>query len=103
VPQPFAPSEIDTQCPLASGAAVKALVTAALDETPGRPGEAAWHHAGVVCANHVIEDHRDLVASELAEADSEWDATQRLGPNWLALMSGYRETLREYAERGNDA
>ena len=64
--------------------------------------EAAWRLAGVVCANHMITRHPEYVPAELAEADAEWNTPCRLGPRWLALIGGYRETLREYTERGND-
>jgi hypothetical protein len=95
VPQPSDLS--DPPVPFDSGEALAALI-----EATSRPTREAWHHAGVVYANHLIEHHRDQVEIELADADREWDTTTRLGPNWLALVAGYRDTLREYTQRGSD-
>lgn len=62
----------------------------------------AWQAAGITCANHTIGHHPEEVLAELTEVDQEWNAGTRLGPNWLALITGYRDTLREYVERGTD-
>jgi hypothetical protein len=62
----------------------------------------AWRHAGVTCANHLIDRHPELVEHELADVDTEWNTPCRIGPRWLALIAGYRDTLREYAQRGAD-
>jgi hypothetical protein len=62
----------------------------------------AWRHAGTVAANHVIDHHPAEVADELAEADEEWNLPGRMGPCWLALLAGYRDTLHEYTDRGKD-
>ena len=67
----------------------------------------AWRHAGVVYANHLIDYHRDQVGDELFEANLAWDAPcpaewADCMSSWVALVAGYRDTLREYVERGND-
>jgi hypothetical protein len=76
---------------------VEALAWAAEHSSP-----AAWEHAGIVAANHVISYHPELVGSELAQAQAEWDEGSRQGRNWLALIGGYRDTLSEYVARGAD-
>lgn len=61
-----------------------------------------WNAAGIACANYVITTTPQGVLGELAEVDQEWDGHQRMGPNWTAMLAGYRDTLREYVERGTD-
>jgi hypothetical protein len=79
------------------------LATAYSARTTGKQAAVdAWHHVGVVCANHLIDTHHDRLAAELAEVEQEWNTPGRVGPHWLALVGGYRDTLREYAERGSD-
>jgi hypothetical protein len=63
-----------------------------------QPAVDAYRHAGTVCANHLIGRHPERVEAELAEADREWNMPGRIGPNWTALISGYRDALREYTE-----
>lgn len=79
--------------------AVQALLVAM---SASGPAPERWAEAGIAAANAAIRTVPDRVLAELAEVDHEWDAHQRMGPNWTALLSGYRDTLREYVERGTD-
>jgi hypothetical protein len=94
---------------LADDAVVEAIASAQfaasrseVREHGKQPAVHAWHHAGVVCANHLIDFHRERLAAELAEAQREWDTPTRLGAYWEALINGYRTTLIEYDQRGRD-
>lgn len=79
---------------------VEAIATAMLADTAHEV--AAWEHAGIVCANHLIDFHPSRVESELAEAEAEWNTPGRIGRRWLSLIGAYRDALREYVERGTD-
>lgn len=58
---------------------------------------------GQTAANDVIEHRPADVPVELDAADELWNnASRETDALFLATTSGFRDTLREYAERGND-
>jgi hypothetical protein len=70
------------------------------------------HRVGQTAANEVIEHYRnepqgrERIQLELTTSDALWnDPTINYSDTEtsLALLSGYRDTLREYLERGSDA
>lgn len=81
--------------PVISALAAAYLAAPAMAET-------AWRDVGITCANHLIDHRPDLAVTELAEADWEWNTNSPRGSHYLAIVSGYRDTLREHIERGSD-